>query len=148
MQSASSRIWTRVTVSISCDDNHDTTGTYIYIYIVIHRQTFRSIRTLPCGWTRRTLEPGSKPVQLYVRLNLRPLGQQAYHVGKGIFLRYYVATAAASVCLHFYTLSTTRVLNSFEELCIMRAAAENSFARVLNPYGGASFKISEKYASA
>ena len=27
MQSVSSRIWTRITVSISCDDNHDTTGT-------------------------------------------------------------------------------------------------------------------------
>ena len=46
-------------------------------------------------------------------------------------------TAAASVCLHFYTLSATRVLNSFEELCIMRAAAENSLARVLNPHGEA-----------
>ena len=27
MQSVSSRIWTRVAVSISCDDNHYTTGT-------------------------------------------------------------------------------------------------------------------------
>ena len=63
-------------------------------------------------------KPGSKPIQLYVRLSLRPLG-------------IYVATAVASVGLHFYTLSATRVLNSFEELCIMRAAADNSFARVL-----------------
>ena len=32
MQSVSSSIWTRVSiaVSISCDDNHYTTGTYIY----------------------------------------------------------------------------------------------------------------------
>ena len=29
------------------------------------------------------------------------------------------------------------MLNSFEELCIIRAAAENSFARVLNYHGGA-----------
>ena len=36
----------------------------------------------------------------------------------------------------FYTLPDTRVLNSFEELCIMRAAAVNSFARMLNPHGG------------
>ena len=28
MQSVSSRIWTRVAVSISYDDNHDTTGTW------------------------------------------------------------------------------------------------------------------------
>ena len=35
MQSVSSRVWTRVAVSISYDDNHYTTGTkYIYIYIM------------------------------------------------------------------------------------------------------------------
>ena len=90
---------------------------------------FRSIRTLQCGW-----KPGSKPIQLYVRLSLRPLGQQAY-LWVREFLRYYVVTAAA-VWLHFYTLSATRVLNSFEELCIMWAAADNSFTRVLNPHGG------------
>ena len=39
--------------------------------------------------------------------------------------------------VYIHTLSATRVLNSFEELCIMRAATENSFARVLNPHGGA-----------
>ena len=31
MQSVSSRIWTRVAVSISCDDNHYTTGTSIKV---------------------------------------------------------------------------------------------------------------------
>ena len=47
------------------------------------------------------LKLGSKPVQLYVRIRIRPLGQQAYHVGKRT-IKYYVATAAAaSVCLHF-----------------------------------------------
>ena len=44
--------------------------------------------------------PGSKPIQLYVRLSLRPLDQQAYHVWQREFLWYYVVTAAA-VCLHF-----------------------------------------------
>ena len=29
MQSVSSRIWTGVAVSISCDDNHYTTGTFV-----------------------------------------------------------------------------------------------------------------------
>ena len=30
-------------------------------------------------------KPGSKPIQLYVRLSLKPLGQQAYHVlAKGV----------------------------------------------------------------
>ena len=33
MQSVSSRIWTRVAMSISYDDSHYTTGTSIYIYI-------------------------------------------------------------------------------------------------------------------
>ena len=75
-------------------------------------------------------KPGSKPIQLYIRLSVKPLSQQAYHVWLREFLRCYVVTAA--VCLHFYTLSATRVLNSFEELCIIRAASENSFTRVLN----------------
>ena len=35
MQLVSSRIWTRVVVSISYDDNHYTTGTsYIFIFII------------------------------------------------------------------------------------------------------------------
>ena len=33
------------------------------------------------------------------------------------------------------------MLNSFEELCIMRVAIINSFARVLNPCGGAYIYI-------
>ena len=45
------------------------------------------------------LKLGSKPAQFYV--SIRPLGQQAYHVSKGI-IRYYVAIASAAfVCLHF-----------------------------------------------
>ena len=45
MQTASSRIWTRVTVSIFYDDNHYTASTfpplYIYIYIYIERKRER-----------------------------------------------------------------------------------------------------------
>ena len=37
MQSVSSRFWTRVAVSISCDDNHYTTGTSIAKYILTSR---------------------------------------------------------------------------------------------------------------
>ena len=33
------------------------------------------------------LKLGSKPAQLYIRLSIRPLGQQAYHVSLGI-IRY------------------------------------------------------------
>ena len=36
MQSASSRIWTRVAVAISYDDNHYTTSTFKIIYKIIN----------------------------------------------------------------------------------------------------------------
>ena len=36
MQSVSSGIWTRVTVSISSDDNHYTTGTSLIYRLFIH----------------------------------------------------------------------------------------------------------------
>ena len=98
----------------------------IHIYIYYHPQTDCFVLSELFNVAKHVgrSKPGSKPIQLYVRLSLRPLGQQAYHVWLREFLRYYVVIAAA------------RVLNSFEELCIMRAAAENSFTRVLNPHGG------------
>ena len=40
-----------------------------------------------------------------------------------------------------YTLSATSAPNSFEELCITQAEAGNSFARELNPHGGAYIYI-------
>ena len=111
---------------------------YIYIYIYCHPQTDCFVLSELFSVAKHVgrSKPGSKPIHLYVRLSLRLLGQHTYHVWLRELLRYYVVTAAA-VCLHFHTLSATRVLNSFEELCIMRAAAENSFSRVLNPHGGA-----------
>ena len=102
---------------------------YICMYIVIHRHCFVVSQLFSVARHVERLKLGSKPSQLYARLSIRPLGQQAYHVGQGI-IRYYVATAAF-VCLHFYTLPDTRVLKSFEELCIMRATVANPFARVL-----------------
>ena len=54
---------------------------FIYILSSTDR-LIRSIRTLQCG---RTLEDGSKPIQLYARLSLRPLGQQADYVVYGNF---------------------------------------------------------------
>ena len=47
------------------------------------------------------LEAGIETRPTFIRHSIRPLGQQAYHFGKGI-IRYYEATAAAAfVCLHF-----------------------------------------------
>ena len=110
---------------------------YIYIYIYCHPKTDCFVLSEVFSVARHVgrLKSGSKPIQLYIRLSLRLLGQQVYHVWLRELLRYYVVTAAA-VCLHFYTLSATRVLNSFKELCIMHAPAENYFTRVLNPHGG------------
>ena len=118
------------------------TRTYTHTHIYCHPQTDCFVLSELCNVARHVgcSKPGSKPIQLFVRLSLRPLGQQAYQVWPREFLRYYVVTAAA-VCLYFYTLSATRLLNSFEELCIMPAAAENSFTRVLNHHGGAYIYI-------
>ena len=73
-----------------------------YIYIYCHPQTHCSVLSelFSVVWHVGRWKPGSKPVQLYVRLSLRPLGQKAYHVWLREFLRYYLVTAAA-VCLHF-----------------------------------------------
>ena len=65
MQSVSSRIWTCVTMSISYDDNHYTTGTsksivYIYIYIYADIQVCShqsiSVRDVPCTIVANLLE--------------------------------------------------------------------------------------------
>ena len=105
----------------------------IYICIYCHPQTdcfviseLFSVARLVGQW-----KPGSIPMQFYIRLILRPLGQQAYHVQLREFLRYYVVTAAA-VCLHFYTLSATRVLNFFEELIDLCVYINNNILGVQN----------------
>ena len=107
---------------------------YIYIYIYILSSTDRHFRcntTLQCGQTRRTLQVGIETRLIYVRLRIIPLSHQSTYVSSGIIMGYVVAF----VCLHF-ALPGTRVLNSFEELCITRVAAVDSFTRVLNPHGG------------
>ena len=105
----------------------------IFIYIYSHPQTVFVLSEL---FSVARHIGHSKPIPLYIRLSIRLLGQQAYHVWLRELLRYFLCSNS-SIRLHFYTLSATRVLNSFEELCIMRVAAENSFARALNPHGGA-----------
>ena len=59
--------------------------TIIYIYIVIHRQTFVLSELFSVARHAGRIKPGSKPIQLYVRLSFRPLGHQADHVGSGNF---------------------------------------------------------------
>ena len=55
---------------------------YIYIYIYCHPQTDCFILSELFSVARHAgrSKPGSKSVQLYVRLSFRPLGHQADHV--------------------------------------------------------------------
>ena len=61
--------------------------TYIYIYIYCHPQTDCFVLSELFSVARHAgrSKPGSKPIQLYVRLSFRPLGQQADTLAKGIF---------------------------------------------------------------
>ena len=68
-----------------------------------------------------------------------PSGPRWLREFKVFFL--FLETAAATFVYIFYTLSATGVLNSFEDLRITLAAAGNSFARELNPHGGAYIYI-------
>ena len=56
---------------------------YIYTYVYCHPQTDCFVLPELFSVARHVgrLKPGSKPIQLYVRLSIRPLGQKAYHVG-------------------------------------------------------------------
>ena len=61
---------------------------YIYIYIHCHPQTNCFVVSQLFSVARHVgrLKLGSKPAQLYVRLSIRPLGQQAFHVN--LMIRY------------------------------------------------------------
>ena len=56
---------------------------YIYIYIYCHPQTdcFIILQLLSVVRHVERMKLGSKPTQLYVRLSIRPLDPQTYHVG-------------------------------------------------------------------
>ena len=60
---------------------------YIYIYIYCHPQTdyFVLLELFSVARHAGRSKPWFKPIQLYVTLGLRPLGQQADYVGKGNF---------------------------------------------------------------
>ena len=64
-----------------------------------------------------------------IRLSIIPLSHQSTYVSSRMIRHYVVAFAY----LHFVLLDT-RVLNSYEQLCIARVAAVNSLVWVLNIY--------------
>ena len=103
---------------------------YIYIYIYCHPQTDCFVVSQFFNVARHLgyLKLGSKPTQIYIRLSIIPLSQHATNITSGM-IRFYVVTF---VCLH-NDLADTKVLNLFEEFCITRVVAVNSFTGVLNP---------------
>ena len=62
MQSVSSRTWTRVTVSISCEDNHYTTGTST-LQVIIWFQVFLSNTNNMNGIIRYNFVYSSREIQ-------------------------------------------------------------------------------------
>ena len=83
------------------------------------------------------LKLGSKPTQLYVRLSIRPLGQQAYHVGKGI-IKYYVATATHEYLfgklvlqINYYWVMSL-ILTGFPILLVLCLVNENYYEHLKN----------------
>ena len=92
---------------------------YIYIYICLycHPQIDCFVVSQFISVARHVgrLKLESKPAQIYVRLSIRPLKQQAYHVSFRI-IRYYVV---AFVCLHFipYWIPETSIRSKRFALC-------------------------------
>ena len=75
---------------------------YFHIYIYSHPLTdcFAVSQLFSVARHVRCLKLGSKPAPLYVRLNIRPLGQQAYHVGLG---NYEVLCSNSSSSVRLFT---------------------------------------------
>ena len=111
---------------------------YIYIYIYSHSPTDCFIVSQIFGVAKHVgyLKLGSKPTQLYVRRSIIPLSHQANHVSLGI-----MSLCSRFSLFTFFALPDTKVLNSFEELCIMQVAAGNSFPRVLKPPWGSVYIV-------
>ena len=77
---------------------------YIYIYIYCHPQTDCFVLSELFSVARHVerLKLGLKPIQLYVRLSLRPLGQQAYHVWLRELLRYLCSNSSIRLFTFLY----------------------------------------------
>ena len=77
---------------------------YIYTYIYCHPQTDCIVLSKLFSVARYVgrSKPGSKPIQIYVRLSLRPLGQQAYHVWLREFLRYLCSNSSSRLFTFLY----------------------------------------------
>ena len=100
----------------------------MYVCIYCHQQTdcFVVSQLFIVARHVRRYKLGLKLTQLYIRLSIILLSRQWAYVSSGIIRNYVVAF----VCLHF-ALPNTKLLNSYEDLCITRVAAVNSFTRII-----------------
>ena len=67
-------------------------------------------------------KPGLKPIQLYVRLSLRPLGHQAYHIWLRELLRYLCSNSSSHLFTFLipYRLPECSILSKSFALCERR----------------------------
>ena len=97
---------TAVGSSIFSSNLFSMTFTYLYIYIYIYCQPqtdcFIVSQLFSVARHVGRLKLGSKTTQLYVRLSIRPLGQQVYPVGLGNY-KVLCSNSNSSIhfCLHF-----------------------------------------------
>ena len=77
---------------------------YIYIYIYCHPQTDCFVQSELFTVARHVgrSKAGSKPIQLYVKLSLWPLSQQAYHVWLRELLRYLCTNSSSHLFTFLY----------------------------------------------
>ena len=96
---------------------------YIYIYIVIHRQTVSFYQNTSVWLDTQDARSRDRNTSNFMLDCVSDhSATKRTTLAKGI-LKYFIFRNSSSVCLHFFnTLSATRVLNSFEELCITLAA--------------------------
>ena len=113
---------------------------YIYIYIYCHPQTdcFVLSEFFSVAKHIQHSKPGSKPIQLYVRLSLRPLGQQTYHVWLRELLRYLFSNSSSRLFTFFipYRLPECSILSKSFALCERRPKIPSALSYgdcVINP---------------
>ena len=110
---------------------------YIYIYICCYTQTdcFVLSELFSVARHEGRSKSGSKPIQLYVRLSLRPLGQQADYVGKGNFLRYSCSNSSSVRLFTFFYPVGYQSAQFFRRALHYASGSRQFFARVLTPIG-------------
>ena len=132
MQSVSSRIWTRVAVSISCDDNHYTTGTWRILCTLFS--------TADSGLCMNHLVGGSD-VHLSQFLLGRPPPQVMPNLR--LLLCLFAGFVLYGICL-FISIATKSTINNIIDIII--STLEGTLLKLVDkfPYLGSSVESTEK----